>query len=39
VPLEQLFVAAGTGRIVPDGQGGWRVEAEGMSGHHGDRHG
>jgi hypothetical protein len=31
VPFEQL-VAAGAGRIVPDGAGGWRIEAAGVSG-------
>jgi hypothetical protein len=28
VPFAQL-AAAGAGRIVPDGQGGWRIEARG----------
>jgi hypothetical protein len=36
VPYEQL-VAAGAGRIVPDGRGGWRVEAEGAGGQRGER--
>ncbi len=36
VPFEQL-VAAGAGRIVPDGEGGWRIEAQGTTGHRCDR--
>jgi hypothetical protein len=44
VPYEQL-VAAVAGRIVPDGEGGWRIEAEGgwrieaegAGGHRGER--
>ena len=36
VPYEQL-VATVAGRIVPDGRGGWRVEAEGAGGQRGER--
>jgi hypothetical protein len=38
VPFAQL-VAAGTRRIVRNGRGGWRVDAEGMGGHYGNRRG
>jgi hypothetical protein len=36
VPYKQL-VATVAGRIVPDGRGGWRVEAAGAGGQRGER--
>ena len=36
VPFDQLL-AAGAGRIVPDGAGGWRIEAAGTSGRQDDQ--
>ena len=36
VPFEQL-AAAGAGRIVPDGEGGWRLEAGGTDSRESDR--
>jgi len=36
VPYEQL-VATVAGRILPDGRGGWRVEAAGAGGQRGER--
>jgi hypothetical protein len=36
VPYEQL-VAAGCGRIIPDGKGGARIEAGSPASHRGDR--